>query len=193
MALKPLLVVPPALLPVSLEEARLFLRVDSTEEDLVLETLIAAATTYCDGYSGILGRGLVTQTWEQSVAGFPIAPCTMIRLQLIPVQSISEIRYYDIAGAPVVMDPGSYALLTDQSGAYATLASGASWPADAATRDDAVKVSYVVGYGDKASDVPAPVRQAILLMVSAWYDDRRAGVVPPAADRLLSAYRPVIW
>jgi uncharacterized phiE125 gp8 family phage protein len=191
MASKPMLVEPPAALPVTLEEARKFCRVDSTEEDTVLETLIAAATTYCDGYSGILGRGLITQTWRLPVAAFPAPPCSQIRLPLIPVQSVEEIAYYDSAG-PVIMDPAFYALHTDETGSYVTVAAGGSWPA-AAVRDDAVGILYVVGYGDAPADVPAPMRQAILLMVSAWYDDRTAGVVPPAADRLLSAYRPVIW
>jgi len=190
MAQKPMLVEPPATLPVTLEEARKFLRIDSTEEDTVLETLIAAATTYCDGYSGILHRGLINQTWQLPVAAFPVPPCNQIRLPLIPVQSVTEIAYYDSAGV-VIMDPASYALHTDQSGSYVT-AAGGSWPA-AAVRDDAVQILYVVGYGDQPRDVPAAVRQAILLMVSAWYDDRTAGAVPPAADRLLSAYRPVIW
>lgn len=191
MALKPVLVTPPELLPVTLEEARKYARIDSTEEDDVLETLIAAATTYCDGYSGILARGLITQTWRQSVAGFPTTPDAMIRLSLIPVQSIETITYWD-GSAMQTMAASSYALHTDQTGAYVKLASGGSWPA-AASRDDAVQIDYVVGYGDEPRSVPAAVRQAILLMVGAWYDDRMTGAVPPAVDRLLSPFRPVIW
>jgi len=189
-AQKPMLVEPPATLPVTLEEARRFLRVDSTEEDPVLEALIAAATTYCDGYSGILHRGLITQTWRLPAAAFPVLPASQIRLPLIPVQEVTEIAYYDSAGV-VIMDPASYALHTDATGSYVTVAAGGSWPA-ATARDDAVQILYVVGYGDLPTDVPAAVRQAILLMVSAWYDDRMTAAVPPAADRLLSPYRPVI-
>jgi uncharacterized phiE125 gp8 family phage protein len=192
MALKPTLIEPPAVMPVTLEEARAFLRVDDTANDPVIEALIAAATAYCDGYSGILSRGLITQTWQQPVTGFPVAPATQIRLRLIPVQSIEEVVYFDSDGAPVIMDPADYALHTDAVGTYVSLAPGASWPT-AEVRDDAVQITYVVGYGDAGADVPAALRQAILFMVSAWYDDRVTGTVPQVAARLLAAYRPMIW
>lgn len=192
MTLKPVLIEPPPVLPVSLEEARNHCRIDSTEEDGLLETLIAAATTYCDGYSGILHRALIEQTWEQSVNAFPVYPCTGIELSLIPVQSIAEVAYYDLDNQPAVMDPADYALFTNQTGAYLTLAPGGSWP-PAYGRTDSVRIQYVAGYGPAPRNVPAAIRQAILLMVGAWYDDRMTTQIPPAADRLLSAYRPVIF
>lgn len=69
--LAPVRVTPPAEPPVSLEEAKAHLRVDFGDDDLYVAGLIEAATAHLDGWSGILGRALVTQTWRQDLCGFP--------------------------------------------------------------------------------------------------------------------------
>jgi len=53
--------VAPALEPVSLTEAKLHLRIDTTAEDVLISSLIKAARQYCENYQR---RAYITQTWE---------------------------------------------------------------------------------------------------------------------------------
>jgi hypothetical protein len=59
-----------------------------------------------------------------------------------------------------------------------------SWPAIRCA-SDAVRVTAVCGY----EAVPDPIRHAMLLMISSWFDSRDVGPVPDGAMALLSNYR----
>ncbi len=186
--LVPVLVIPPAANPVTLVEAKAHLNVDYADDDTLIEGLIASATQHLDGYSGILGRALVTQTWEIRAPYFG----NPVRLPLMPVQSV-VVEYLDSSGVTTIADAGLYQILTDNLGPYVVLRSGSSWPTISAAHD-AVRVVFVTGYGAPAA-VPAPIRIAILLMVGHWYANRETvapqglAVLPLGADALLAPYR----
>ena len=58
-----------------------------------------------------------------------------------------------------------------------------------------IELDIAVGFGDAASDVPEPLRQAIRLLVAHWYENRAlvAGAevapVPANAAALIAPYR----
>jgi uncharacterized phiE125 gp8 family phage protein len=59
-----------------------------------------------------------------------------------------------------------------------------------------IEIDFVAGYGDAPSDVPQPIRQALLLLVAHWYENREpveigatATVIPGSVSSLLSLYR----
>lgn len=192
--LAPVLVTPPDDLPLSVAEARQHCRIDGTDDDALVAALIQAATDHLDGWNGILGRCLMTQTWRQDFPGFG---CRM-RLPLAPVQSVSQVTYYDADNAQQTLASSVYALLTDAVGSYVTLAPNQDWPTTY-RRPDAVSVTYVAGYGG-ATDVPQAIKQAMLLMISHWYENREAATVgviasslPMAVDALLTPYRVVAF
>lgn len=161
--------VPPVETPVSVEEAKSWLRVDHDEEDASILAIINAATAELDGKDGILGQTLVTQTWRADYDRFPAG--TELRLPLSPVQS-ATVAYWDADNADQVF--ADYVLLTDYVGAYLSLTAGASWPASYA-RNDAVRVTFVAGYGDATAVSPA-VKQSILLRVGDLYLNREASI-----------------
>lgn len=184
--LAPVLVTPPADLPITLEEAKLHLRVSHDEEDGLIEGLIRAATQHVDGWTGILGRAVMPQTWRQD---FDSWRC--LRLLLNPVREIESITYRDSGGDQQTLDPAAYVLRADGGGAYVDLAPGQSWPA-VASRVDAISVTYEAGY----DEAPEPIRQAMLLLIEHWYDNRQAVIVgtnavevPLAFGDLLAPYR----
>lgn len=186
--LAPVLVTPPTDLPITLEEAKLHLRVSHDEEDGLIENLIRAATQHVDGWTGILGRAVTPQTWRQDFDGW-----RCLRLLLNPVREIESVTYHDSDGDQQTLDPSAYALRADGGGAYVDLAPGQSWPA-VASRVDAISVTYEAGY----DEAPEPIRQAMLLLMGHWYDNRQGVVtgtiateVPLAVDALLSPYRRV--
>lgn len=163
--LSPVRVAAPAETPVSLAEAKAHLRVDTAGDDARITALIQAATDHFDGWSGILGRALVTQSWRVDMAGFPAS--RWVRLPLPPVQSITTVAYWDAANADQVFATGNYSLHSDGGGPFIALGNGVSWP-PVYRRQDAIRVTFVAGYG-AASAVPQPLKVAILLRVEALY------------------------
>lgn len=182
----PVLVTPPAELPVTLEEAKLHLRVDGDEEDSLIESLIAAAVSHIDGWTGILGRAVAEQTWRQDFDSFG---CTM-RLALGPVSEIVSITYRNEAGQVATVADSNYALVTDGVGPRVYWDKSFSAPGSL-YEQGAVSVTYKAGY----AEVPAAIKVAILLMVSGWYENRESvserdlKVVPFAVESLLAPFR----
>jgi len=101
LAMAPIRVTGPTSQPVTLAEAKALARIDANDEDVLISFLIEVATGYLDGWSGALGRAILTQTWRQHFANFE----QDLRLVLGPVQSISSVVYHDETNTHVVLDP----------------------------------------------------------------------------------------
>lgn len=179
----------PAVAPVSLDDAKMHLRVDHSHEDSLIVALIDAASAHIDG-QGVLGRALITQTWATWVGSAP----GVVTLPVGPFQSLTSIDYYDSDNA---LQSGTLSdFETRLAGDFVTVQpkSGASWPT-AYSRADAIKITYVVGFGDTGDDVPQSIRQAMLLLIGHWYENRMAvseanlKEVPLAVDALLGIER----
>lgn len=187
------LVTAPAVTPVDVAAARAHVEVYGSAHDDKLEAMIDAAVSNLDGPAGILGRALVEQEWEMSLDAFP-ADC--LDVPLPPLRSVSSITYIDAAGAPQTLAPAAYVVDTASAPGAITPAYGTSWPATRAQRN-AVKVQFKAGYGATGDDVPAAIKQAILLMVGDLFENREAAVVGaartdnPTVDRLLFPFRIV--
>jgi len=87
------------------------------------------------------------------------------------VQSVSSISYYDTDNALQTATLSNYYVLGPSTRTVIKPKSGYTWPTTF-TRDDAIKVQYVIGYGDGFRDVPSTVRHAILMLVSHHYENR---------------------
>lgn len=189
MALAPVRTAAPATEPVSLEEARSHLRVDFDDDDALITALIEAATAHLDGWTGILGRAIITQTWRQD---FPNFGCEL-RLPLHPVASITSVTYYDGDNVQRTLANSYYELLKDGGGAYVALKPDQSWPGTK-SRAAAVSVTFVAG----EATAPGAIKAAILLMIGHLYENREAvnignivNALPLAVDALLAPYRRV--
>ena len=188
--LKPVRPVAPAVTTVSVAEARDHCRVDTYDEDVLISGLIDAAVSHLYGYSGVLGRCLVTQTWRQDYSRFT----DPLRLPIGNLLSMSSVSYYDSSDASQTASATLYAALEDQTGPYVALKYNQQWP-QTYTREDAVRVTWTAGYGPAATDVPAAIRHAMLLMIGHWFENREASVVgvsvadlPMAVNSLLAPY-----
>jgi len=182
---RPVLVTPPAELPVTLLAVKDQVRVDHGDEDAALTTMLEAATGYLDGYAGILGRCLVTQVWSQSFDEFPDGD--MLRLPFPDVSAVT-VTYRDSADATQTFSAASYRLATDAEGSMIVLVDAESWP-DTAIRTDAVTVQMTAGYGD-AADVPPILRHAIKTLAAAMYEGREGQMQgAPGFDAFIMPYR----
>lgn len=179
--------------PVTLAEAREHLRVDEFEEDGLISRLIDAATAHLDGWSGMLGRCLVTQTWRSDFSGFPTGD--ILRLPLAPLRSVTSVQYIS-GGSQSTLGSTVYRVASDAESPTIILNDTATWPTTD-DRPDAVSVTADYGYGDRG-DVPADIKSAMLLLISHWFDNRSSvnignitSEIPMSAGYLLSKYRRI--
>lgn len=193
-AYRPVLVEPPTSLPITRSEVKAALDIGYAEKDALIDGLIAAATSYLDGWTGILCRALCEQTWRQDFDRFS----RDLRLPLFPVLSVEGITYIDVNGAQQAVSNANYSLLTDGRGAFVRFKTGYFVPTTQVNASAAVGVTYVCGAedGDDENPVPAAIKQAMFLMIRQWFDNPTSVVVgqvvatmPFAVEALLAPYR----
>lgn len=157
--------------PVSLAEVKSHLRIDHDEDDTILALYLQAAVSRLDGYTGILGRALMSQTWRVTI-GYDGRPSSsqLVYLPVAPVSALTSIKYYDDSNQLVTADNADFEFVNDTSDAWVRPANDDVWmtPYD---RPDALQIDYVTGYG-AAEDVPAPLKAAVLLMTGDLYEHR---------------------
>jgi uncharacterized phiE125 gp8 family phage protein len=196
---RPVLVTPPATLPVTRAQVKVQLDISHTEKDAMIDGLIAAAVSHLDGWTGILGRCLEEQTWRQDDDVF----WRCFPLPLAPVISIVSVKYDDAGGAEQTVDSANYGLVTTHDGrSFVRMADGFALPALHAGNGPRVRVAYKAGYAQAgspaASTVPDAIKQAMFLLVRHWFDNPSAvnvgnivNAMPFAVDALLAPWRRV--
>jgi uncharacterized phiE125 gp8 family phage protein len=192
--LKPVRTAAPAADLMTLAEAKKHCRVDHSEEDDVIAGLLAAATAWLDGYSGVLGRALINQTWRLNLSCWPAC---RIRLPLAPVSAITSIKYYNTANVQQTLGSSNYGLIEDALSPSAEWVFNASLPS-LYERPDAIEVIFVAGYGPAASDVPQAVIVAAKMLIAHLYENREPVNIgnittnlPFAVDALIAPFRRV--
>lgn len=183
----PLALTPPAQEPVSLSEARTFLRLDQAEEDDLLGTLITAARLMVEAASG---RLLVDQTWRIVIDRWPDGG--EIRLPLSPVGAITAARVYDALGVAQPVSPA--ALQLDTAADPPVVRIVAEVPEIGRSRG-AIEIDVVAGFGATAVAVPVLLRQAVLRLAARWFErrgdvvGRDAEALPPEIMALIAPFR----
>ena len=173
----------------SLTEIKEFLRLDSsdTSEDVTLGIFRDAATAMAEEYTR---RILCTTTIDEYFDAFPmydgVSDKALIYLSKGPATSITSVKYIDENGDEQTVNADDYRV--DTISEPARIVSTDGWY-NAKTTINAVIVRYVVGTA--ASAVPAPIKQAMLLMISDMYEKREDSVkrLPTAAEYLMNPFR----
>jgi len=161
---------------------------DLTDQDAVLGAYHDAAVSWVEEYTG---RSLTTQTWQIAA---PTFPHRFWLPRAAPLQSVTFVKYYDTANALTTLSSSVYTLPAFAEPAVIRLAYAQTWPS-VYEREDAVQVEYVTG-ATSAASVPAPLRQAVQLLVGHWYAHRESVIVgtsametPMAVESLCAPYR----
>ena len=198
------LVTPPAAEPVTVAEARAWLRLDTADDDATLSSLITAARQAAEEY---LRRSLVTQTWRLTLDGssargewypgvydlpvnyFDGDLPRSLDLPRGPVQAVASVTTYGTDNVGTVFAPVGYRL----ADARLLLNPNSYWPGSLRPQGG-TEVVYAAGYGDAAA-VPRPIRQGILIHVASLFEERGmcddAHGLPPGCASLYSPYRVV--
>jgi len=163
----------PASEPITTAEAKSQLRIDSSDEDTLVDNYITVARQTLET---LMRRAFVTQTITLKYDSFP----SRIRLPRPPSTSVTSITYVDTDGATQTWDSANYVLDSQVEPASIQPAYDVDYP-NTRTQPNAVTVTYVAGYGS-ASDVPESIRLAIRLLVGSYYENREATSVAKANE-----------
>lgn len=185
-------ITPPASYPVTLAEAKKHLAIPAseTDHDDMISALIAAASEVCEQ---ITNRKFITQTIDFYLERFPFS--RMFELPFGGLQSVVSVSYVDEDGNPGVFSSNEYQV--DNAGVLGIiqLNEDADWPDTADETLRAVTVRFTCGYGDAAA-VPKSIKQAILMYVGTFYENRESvitgasvGRIPDTVELLLQSHR----
>ena len=174
------LVTGPSVEPLDLADAKLHLRVDGTDEDSLIEGLIAAARLSVEAN---LGLALINQTWKWSPENTgKTGDGSHCKIPLGPVSAIVSVS---VAGQ--TLPPSEYSFVPGLR---------ASVTFNSALQNSEIHIIFVAGFGMSASDVPRDLRHAVAMLVAHWFENREPGGVgdvglPGSISTLLSSYRKV--
>ena len=202
--------------PITLAELKTQLRISGTDEDTYLTNLIEEARQEIEDTTGI---AFITQVWQLTLDRWPAAReewwdgmreahidviyggnranYASLKLPRYPLQTVDTINVYDEDGTQTAVTIANvFDVDTESLRGRLTIQRGATWPV-ALRANNAIEITYTSGYGDAASDVPAPLKRAVRQMAAYMYEHRGDGCDPKDAFRhsgakaILDRYRDV--
>ena len=160
----PILLAGPVSEPLSVDEVRGWLQLETHDEDNLLASMIKAARCAVEQ---AIRRALMLQSWRLRLPHWPQQG--EVRLPLSPILSIDAVRGFDAAANVILVDLGQFKWfgstlsLRPDSTALSAFAFG-------------VEIVVKAGYGANASDVPEALRQGMLMLIAHWYAHRSDGL-----------------
>jgi len=181
----------PALEPVSVSEAKDYLRIDSAIEDPVVASLILAARLHIEG---ALDIAMLSQGWSLFLDCWP--EDGRVPIPLGPLKSVDAVKVYDADDAAQTVSPETYVVDLSSLRPRLVRQGGALWPRPGRAANG-IEIALTAGYGDTPDKVPQPIRQAVLMLAAHWYGERepvvfdRPDELPHGVADLLKPFRRV--
>ena len=171
-----ILLTAPAAEPISLAEAKAFLRLEHDAEDALVTSLIAAARAQVEK---LTRRVLVAQRWRLDV----VTPGDgqAIALRPRPVREVEAVRVRRLDGGAETLDGAAWRF--DWAGERLTLGGPVS--------GRRLEIDLAAGYGDP-DQIPESLRLAVKRLVADAFERRSGADGPPAdVEMLVGPYRDV--
>ena len=181
-----ILIEPPAGEPLTLNEAKNYLRVGHDADDALIQSMIAAARVQVEAHTR---RALLTQTWRIVLDRWPAL--ASIPSPVSPLREVIGGRVRDESGDAQEMDPDIFIANTASSPGMVGFDAGRV--IQPVRTIAAIEIDIEAGYG-LASDVPAPLVRAIRLLLARAYEYRGGGGdnrIPDGVAELIAPYRVV--
>lgn len=203
------LITPPAIEPVTVAEIKDHAKIDGTDEDVYLAALITAAR---ESLSLKTGRAMITETWTATLDAWPRTggsewwdgvreePITALEvdyleLSKVPFGQITAVELLDESDTATVWASSNYYVTKQYGRGRLVRKRGVSWPT--ILRDVAgIRITLTAGYGADANSVPLPLRHAIKLLVTHWYENRTPAsacasseLMPSGLGEIIGQYR----
>lgn len=172
----------PAVEPITLDEAKLHLKVDGADDNALISALITTARQLAERETG---RAFITQTWEMYMDAAPLE----IEIPKPPLQATGlSIRVVDDLGAETVVSDTLYDVdASENSLGRVRLKSSCSWPYHRGFASFIVE--FKGGYGDAATAVPEALKQGVLQLVAHLYENRGAEEIPKGIKALFWPFK----
>ena len=177
------LVTPPAVEPISTDEAVNYMRLDtpSTADTTFITGLIKAARKYCEN---LQHRAYITQTWEMSLNKFPCAYndrlnnryiSDVIEIPMGNLQTVDSVKYTDSANVVHTLTANTDYVVSTRGilGRVSPPYSGI-WPTSTLAPLDPVVIKFTCGYGLTSATVPETAIRAMYMLIEYWNNHREA-------------------
>lgn len=171
---------PPSFEPVSLAEARRWLRLedDDTANTAVLQILIKAMREDLENRTH---RAFIQRQYRLNLEGYPTDPTYGYRIELPfpPLRSVDSFKYYDSDGTLQTLAEDQYEVHHEAEPAFIVPAYQVTWPSYR-LRPDAIQVTFTAGYAagsppDEASSqesLPANARLWLQTKLATLFENR---------------------
>ncbi|CAN5208552.1 head-tail connector protein [soil metagenome] len=181
--MKSILTDPPVAEPVTLAEAKAYLRLSGTEEDALVTALIAAARQHVERATGL---ALMAQGWSHFLDCWPERGT--IALPVAPLIAIEAVRVFGEDDEPATIDEAHY--FADDAGRPPRFVWRAGrTPPKPGRAANGIEIAVTAGF---AGGVPEPLLMAILRIVAHRFENRGDGAAPLGVDHLLLTYRDAV-
>ena len=181
------LITAPTVEPLTTAEAKTHLRVTASDDDTYISNLILSARKLTEE---ITNRALINQTWDYFIDYFP--KNDFISFPKANISSVTYVKYTDKDLSEATLAASEYFVDTDSLPGRLVLNYGKTWPSFTPKPVNAVRIRFVAGYGAAATAVPEGIKQAMLLMILHWYENREA-VSEAKLDYTPFAIEHLLW
>jgi len=189
------LITAPTLLPVTVEDVKAHLRVETADDDDYIENSIDRAIDYIEAGAGVC---FMEQEWDQICDSFPYSSAA-IELLRWPVTSITSIKYLDGGGQAQTWAATSYILNGYTRPPRVAPTYSQFWPLAAVQTLASVTIRFKAGQTDKKK-VPPRMSQALYMLLGHWYENRSdvevgtiASKVPEGSEEIIEGLRPPMF
>ncbi|QIG81569.1 head-tail connector protein [Stakelama tenebrarum] len=164
-----------AVLAAARDAAKAYLRIADTSEDALIESLAESALALAEAF---VGRALILRGFEDVM---PVSRAWQ-RLDMAPVMAITAVTGIPAEGPEAELPVDAYAIDIDADGNgwIRVLAPGTA---------GRVRVTFQCGTAIDWDSLPAPIRQAVLLLIEHLFGGAEGAAPPVAAAALLRPWR----
>lgn len=181
------LLAPPALEPVSLAEAKAHLRLppEPGVEDDLIGALIAAARLHVERATKLM---LITQSWRLYLDAWPEGGVLTLRLN--PLIAVDAVTVYGRDGSPETLPAAAYTV--DAASRPARIALAAPGGFAPGRTMNGIEIDVSAGFGPSSLDVPQPLRLAVVMLATRWYEARDGGFIDNVPGDIADAFEALI-
>lgn len=152
--------------PMTLAEAKTQLRVENTDSDTEITTLIIVVRKHVERVTNL---SLIDTVWAERFDFFP----PFFEFLRAPISAIGSVTYLDEDGVSQTLAASKYVLDGTSKPSRLVEADGEVWPTTQ-HMVNAVTVNYTAGFGATSASVDEDIIHALKLLLTHYYENRSA-------------------